>query len=431
MIESPAAGVIKTVRDDKRTEGAILIYDEGTEVVAPGIWILRGQGNSMVFELDVGLVIVDTGPGSRVTTGMIKALREVSDAPVHAICFSHGHLGYNNGLPLWLEHARSRGEPVPRTIAHANVSHRVARYRETMALQEQIAEIQFRRESGALRGKFPSQLPCESFEQALVIGDPQGRHIELLWAPSETDDAIAVWVPSQRILYGGPAVIDSTPNVGTPFRTQRDTVRWAETLERLAALRPVLAIREFGPPLVGEEDIQHVLGQTAKALRWVRTEVVRLMNAGMSERQMLAAIDFPPELFDVPWMQATYGDPRWIARDVFRSENGWWDRNPTSLHPASPEDAGAALAEAITDKQAVLAHACQLADQGKTQLALHVIDLLATLACAGPEIEEARRLKAIWMRKRASELKSFISKSVYHSAAQMLCEGRPARFGIT
>jgi len=29
---------------------------------------------------------------------------------------------------VWLEHARARGEPAPRTIAHANLPRRVARY---------------------------------------------------------------------------------------------------------------------------------------------------------------------------------------------------------------------------------------------------------------------------------------------------------------
>lgn len=407
-----------------------LISGEGMEPVAPGVWILHGQGNSAVFELADGVVIVDSGPGGRVTAGMIDALRKVTELPVLAICFSHGHLGYNSGLPLWLEHARARGEPVPRAIAHANLPKRVQRYRETMPLQEKMAEIQFRRPPGKMDGKLPANLPSETFDDRCVIGDPRASHVELLWAPSETDDALAVWYPSQRILYSGPSVIDSIPNVGTPFRTQRDPVRWAETLDRLALLRPALLIREFGPALVGETEVQHVLRQTSMALRWVREEAVRLMNAGMSERQMLAAIIFPPELFDVPWMKATYGDPAWIARDVFRSENGWWDRNPTSLHPAAPEDASAAILEAITDKRAVLERAAALADQGQTQLALHVVDVLATLTCGGAEVEEARRLKARLMRERASQTQSYISKSVYHSAAQMLDDGQAARFGI-
>ena len=350
---------------------------------------------------------------------------------VHAICFSHGHLGYNGGLELWLAHALARGETPPRCIAHANLPRRVARYRETMGLQERMAEVQFRRAIGSMKGKFPASMPTETFDEQLLLGDPQGVFVQLLWAPSETDDCIAVWHPGQRILYGGPAVIDFIPNLGTPFRTQRDAVRWADTLDRLAALDPAMVVREFGEPLVGEQQVQQVLGQTAKALRWVRVEVVRMMNAGMGERDILAAIDFPPELFEVPWMQPTYGDPAWIARDVYRSENGWWDRNPTNLHPAPREAADHAIAEAITDKQAVIAQASVLAEQGNTQLALHVIDLLATLQCDGVEIAQARQLKAQWMRQRASQTRSFISKSIFHAAAQMTEDGQAAVLGFT
>lgn len=412
-------------------EGAFLITGAGTESIAPGVWILRGQGNSIVFELAVGLVLVDAGPGGRVTAGMIEAVRKVSEAPVHAICFSHGHLGYNGGLEQWLAHARLRGDAAPRCIAHANLPRRAARYRETMALQERMAEVQFRRGAGSMAGKFAVSMPTETFADRLVLGDPQADHVELLWAPSETDDCLAVWHPAQRILYGGPAVIDFVPNLGTPFRTQRDAVRWADTLERLARLEPEQVVREFGEPLVGQAQVQQVLLQTAKALRWVRAEVVRLMNQGLGERQVLASLVFPPELFDTPWMQATYGDPCWIARDVYRSENGWWDRNPTHLHPAAPADADHVIAQAITDKQAVLAQASALAEQGNTQLALHVIDLLATLQCEGAEIAQARQLKAQWMRQRASQTSSFISKSIFHAAAQMMEDGEPASFGFT
>jgi len=410
---------------------AILVTAHGTQCVAPGVWILHGQGHSMVFELALGLVLVDAGPGGRVTAGMISALREVSQAPLHAVCFSHGHMGYNAGLPQWLEHARERGDPAPRVIAHANLPRRVARYQETLALQERMAEIQFRRPAGTMAGRLPVRSPTETFEDALCIGDPAGEHLQLLWAPSETDDCIAVWLPHQRLLYGGPAVIDSIPNVGTPFRSQRDTVRWADTLERLAALKPALLVREFGPSVEGEDVIARLLGRTQEALRWVRAEVVRLMNAGLNERQMLAAIRFPPELFDVPWMKPTYGDPCWIARDVYKSENGWWDRNPTSLHPAPPDAVAREIALAITDKAAILAHARTLADAGQTQLALHVVDVLATLACDGDEIQEARRFKAVWMRQRASETRSYVAKSLYHAGAEMMESGRTAGFGIT
>lgn len=410
---------------------AFLITGQGTREVAPGLWVLHGQGQSFVAELGAGLVLVDAGPGGRTTRAMISALRQVSDAPLLAICHSHGHLGYNAGVPLWLEHARERGEPPPRVIAHANVPRRLARYRETMPLQERMAEIQFRAAPMTRSGKLPVHEPLETFQERLVLGDAGNLQIELLWSPSETDDALAVWCPQHGVLYGGPTTIDSIPNLGTPLRTQRDARRWACSLERLADLGASRLVREFGDDIVGPSEVRDVLRLTAQALHWLRDETVRLMNEGWNEREILERIAPPPALFDRPWMRPTYGDPLWIVRDIWRSENGWWDRNPTQLHPAPLAATQQALADAIADKPAVLRQAEALAGRGEIQLALHVIDLLATLhGVADPSVAQARSLKARWLRQRASGVRSYVSKSLYHAGADALEQpGRP-HFGL-
>jgi len=399
----------------------------GIEAVGEGLWVLHGQGQSFVAETSAGLVVIDAGPGGSVTHSMITALRTVSQRAVHAVCFSHGHIGYNFGVPQWLENAACRNDAPPRLIAHRNLPRRYARYRETLALQERMAEIQFRQPHGSMH--FTLHDPNELFDERLVIGEGDSR-VELRWAPAETDDGIAMWCPTQQVLYGGPAVLHSIPNIGTPLRTMRDTVRWADTLDGFAQLAPKRLVREFGGAIEGAERVQTVLTQTAAALRWVRAEVVRLMNQGLNERQILDAIVFPEDLFSTPWMKPVYGDPSFIVRDVYRSENGWWDRNPTSLHPAAPEAVAAALADAIADKPAVLAAARKLADTGQLQLALHVVDLLATAGGTAPEITEARQLKAGWLRRRALEVPSYVSPSLYESAAVAI-EGPPERaFGM-
>lgn len=415
--------------DSKDDDKPFLLVGTGSETVAPGLHILRGQGQSFVAETDAGLVVVDAGPGGSVTQGMIDSLRALSDAPVHALCYSHGHIGYNDGVSQWLEHARQRGEPAPRLIAHRNVLRRHARYRETQALQHRMAEVQFNRSPGFFERRLAMHEPTETFDQRLVIGSGEQR-IELLWAPSETDDAIALWSPSQRVIYGGAALLDSIPNIGTPFRTLRDTVRWAGTLEALAALDPRIAVREFGPVIEGEAEVQKVLTHTARALRWLRAEVVSLMNQGLGEQQVLARMHYPEELFGVPWMKPTYGDPSYIVRDIYRSENGWWDRNPTTLHPEPPEAVGAAVARAISDKPAVIASARALADAGQWQLALHVVDLLATAHGDAPELIQARALKAAWLRERAAQVASYVSRNLYKVSADMIEQGTQGRFGI-
>jgi uncharacterized sulfatase len=395
---------------------------------APGVHVLPGMGNALAVETDRGVVLVDSGPGGGRTRGMIESLRQHTQAPVLAICYSHGHGGYNAGVPQWLADAKDRGDPSPRLIAHENLVRRYGRYRETEGLQKLFAELQFRLPLGSIE-RLAMTDPTETFSDSLVVTN-EGRTVELLWAPSETDDAIALWLSEERVLYGGAAVIPSIPNVGTPLRTLRDTVRWAETLERLAALDPVLTIREFGPHIEGRDQVQHVLLRTADALRWIRSAVVDRLNRGMNVEQIVADIEYPPELFEQPWMLPIYGDPEYIVRDICRSETGWWDRNPTTLHPSPPDARGSAVLSAISDRASVIERARTLASQGDTQLALHVIDLLALAPGDDPDVVEARRLKGEWARERAKQVSSFVSRSLYSSSAALIEEGKGDPAGI-
>jgi uncharacterized sulfatase len=400
-----------------------------TGTLARGVHVLGGMGNALTVETDVGIVQVDTGQSAKQAGKMLTRLRELTDAPLHAIAYSHGHLGYNNAVETWLEHAHSRGDAPPRVIAHENLVRRWRRYRETEGLQQLFIELQFRVPVGTVKEPLKLHMPSECFREALTLGTAD-RRVQLLWAPSETDDAIVLWIPNERLLYGGAAITPSIPNVGTPLRSLRDPVRWADSLDRLAALDPEIVVMEFGPPIEGRERIQEILGCTSAALRWLRREVVERINRGMGVLEIIHDIDYPDELFDQPWMRPLYGCPEYIVRDIFRAETGWWDRNPTHLHPAHPDEAGAAVLSAISDRGTVIDRARQLAEAGEHQLALHVIDLLALAPGDDPDVLEARQLKGELCNALAVQAQSFVSQSLYVSSARIIAKGARKPTGV-
>lgn len=409
--------------DANATSKNILTGAVGVRELNDHVLILPAQGNALAVKQPDGIVLVDSGSGRGMTARMIQHLREWSDLPVKAICYSHGHMGYNDGAGDWLRHAADRGDPAPELIGHANIARRFARYRETSGLQDTLNGMQFPQLKISPAGQ--NQIdPTRSFDDRLVLGEGATR-IELLWAPSETDDVLALWLPEDRVLYAGAAFPGTTiPNVGTPLRTQRFTIRWAETLDMLDALDAEILIQEFGPVVEGAEAVRHRLTTTAEALRWLRREVVDRMNRGMSDLEIIHDLDCPDALFDHTWMRERYGAVSYLVRDICREENGWWDRNPTSLHPAHPDTAQAAILSAITDPQAVITRARELADAGETQLALHVIDLLAQAPGDDDVLQQARQLKADLCRKRAEEIRPYVSKALYTSSANLLEQGR-------
>lgn len=408
-------------KEENNAGASILNGVAGGTTVKEGVHLLSAQGHVLVIELSDSVVMVDCGRGGKQTEELLAQLRGITDKPISALCYSHGHGGYNYGVPVIQAHNSERGDEPPMLIAQENTVKRFNRYRETRGYQGVLARMQF---PGMPRGsgKDMNVDPIVTFQESYVLNESHPR-VELLWVPSETDDALAVWLPDQGVLYGGAATPgDAIPNIGTPLRSQRLTIRWAESLDKMASLNAEILLTEFGSVVTGADAVRERLEKTAEALRWLRTEVVDRLNRGMSESEILADMDYPDHLFHVPWMKPNYGSPDYIVRDLIREESGWWDRNPTSLHPAAPEAVADAVWSAISDPEAIIKRATEIADGGDYQLALHVIDLVAL----GPEdnstVQETRKLKAAWCRSRAKEVKPYVSKALYTSSANLLEE---------
>lgn len=400
-------------RTDDALAGTNTLVDLG-----PGIFGQQQAGWLVTIETEEGLVQIDTGDQAQAS---LAAIRSRTDAPFTDIVFSHGHQRYNLACREWLlECIRTSGR-VPRVIGHANVARRQRRYLETNGLQNRLIERQFRYPRGSLAGRvFAFTEPTHPFTDRFVIETP-GRTVEVLAAPSETDDAVAAWIPEDRVLYGGPACIPFLPNVGSPQRPLRDPLRWADTLDRLAAHPAVVLIREFGEPLEGADLIQDYLASTAAALRWCHRAVVELMNEGHNAAEIVNTVVPDPAVFDRPWLAEGYTAIEHILRDVYRSQFGWWeDLNPTSLHPSHPRDVAREVRAAIADPEAVLARTRALRDDGQVTLALHVVDLLALGEGMDQVTVEARALKAELCRLAAVGNPSYVTQSLYLSGADEL-----------
>lgn len=400
----------------------------GTEfepfAVTEGVHIVATQGNGVVIDTDRGLLVVDAGPGASVTDRMIADVRTLSDAPVRGIIYSHGHVGYNSGAPQWVAEAIERGHEAPALIAHENTKVRYDRYRATFDYQVLLNSYQFpRAKKTALQGGLTFTDPKTTYSDRLVLDDPE-RPVEVFAAPSETDDCSGLWLPRQKLLYGGPAVISGFPNIGTPLRIQRLTHRWIETLDYMISLDAEILIPEFGDVVYGSNAVRERLVNTADALRWLESEVVERLNKGMIDTEIIHDLPDPGDRFDHPYLAPNYGSPEYVVRDLCREHGGWWTtKNPTDLHPAAPDAVATAILGAV-DPSHVVALAQQHFDAGEYQLALHVVDLVAMAPGDDAVLVEARSLKADCCDKLARQTEPFVSRSLYFGSSRLLRAGK-------
>lgn len=404
--------------DDQKRD-TILFDDFEPHSLADGVHLVPTQGNGLVVETADGIVLVDGGPGGPVTQGMIAAVRAITAEPVRAIVYSHGHLGYNSGVDEWIAHADTSGHPRPALVAHRNCKARYDRYRETRELQLFLATWQFPKSSRkGLEGSLTLVDPTVAFDDEYLLAD-NARPVVARWSPSETDDSVSVWLPEQKILWGGPCVINGFPNIGTPFRTLRLTRRWVDSLDAMMALDAEILVPEFGPITTGADEVRGRLQNTADALRWLIEEVTSRINRGMNDVEIIHDLEYPAEWADHFYLSANYGNPDYVVRDLFREQNGWWtSRNVTDLHPAAPDAAAAAVLSAV-DPVVVVERAKALMAEGEWQLALHVLDLVAGAPGDDPLLFEARTLKGDCAAALAQTCPTFVSRSIYKGAAML------------
>jgi alkyl sulfatase BDS1-like metallo-beta-lactamase superfamily hydrolase len=416
--------------DPNRTRGPEALTEsskplEGTEI-APGVHFLAGFGNTTILIGTEGAAVVDPGlftNGPRV----VRELRALTDLPLRYVIYTHGHFDHAFGTPALLEDAAARGHAAPDIIGHVNVARRFERYAKT---------------SGHLAGTFDAQFavwgpgggdvvrnaeyhpPTIAYEDRLVLDGLGGIPLECRHGLGETDDHTWVWVPDPKVIVGGDFIVSSLPNAGTPFRVQRYVLEWAEVLEEMAALEPAAIVSGHGGVFTSHS--HEMLVTTARALRYLDGEVVRRLNEGQWQEQILDEVELPDDLADNRFLQPLYGCTAFVVRDVMRRYMGWYDGNPSMLFPSTRADIAHEVVALSGGTAPLLARARALGasdDTAEIQRALHLVDFV--LFDGGDQLSEARTLKADLLELRATQERSFVAHNILASAAVFEREAEP------
>jgi alkyl sulfatase BDS1-like metallo-beta-lactamase superfamily hydrolase len=409
-----------------RDEPVNRITQELSEV-AEGVALVESFSHCVAFRTDDGLVLFDAssvGSGTKV----VAALRGWSDAPIHSLVYTHGHVDHVGGSAAVLADAESRGEPAPRVIAHENVPQRFARYRRTSGYNLLINIRQFgwlvagpaqaggsgelRPPSWQLPDDFlppdvaePDTLVRQSLE--LSVG---GLDIELHHARGETDDHLWAWVPGKRAICTGDLFIWNFPNAGNPQKVQRYPSEWAQALRAMVAKEPELLLPAHGLPIAGHDRIATVLTEVADALEYLVHETVTLMNEGAPLTTILHTVSVPESTLARPYLQPLYDEPEFVVRNIWRLYGGWYDGNPARLKPAADAAVAAEVAELAGGSAALVKRAEKLAADGDFRLACQLVEWAADADQENPDVHQARA--AIYSARSEAET-SLMAKGIF------------------
>ena len=383
--------------------------------VAPGTYFVPSFANAAALATVDGLVLVDCGL-AQMGPGILGKLRELTNLPVAAVIFTHGHVDHAFGVVAIDEEAERAGRARPKRYAHRKVSSRFSRYERTRGLNEHINRVQF----GLDHVRWPASFPWpdvvydETLE--LCVG---GERFELRHALGETDDATWVWAPERRVVLTGDLFIWCTPNCGNPQKVQRYPDGWADALEAMLALEPEVLLPGHGEPIVGRAAVADALGDTARWLRSLVDQTLERLNRGERAEAIAAAVKPPADLADRPYLQPLYDRPEFVVRNVLRLYGGWWNGNPADLLPA-PEAARASEIALLAGGVAPLcARARELATTDPA-LASHLLDW-ARLAAPGDRA--VLELQRDVYRARADAEPSLMARNIFESAIRAAEDG--------
>ena len=375
---------------------------------APRTWFITADYvNLAVFETDAGLLLVDTGTAESGET-VHELVRKETDAPLHTVVFTHGHLDHAFGLKPWLD----AGER-PRVIGHENLPRRFRTYMKTAYLNSHINSVQFGIDDPI---SWPHKVdefawPDTVYQNRLTLNFG-GERFELYHAKGETDDATWVWAADRNIVCGGDLLVGILPNCGNPQKVQRYPEEWADALEAIASIGADLLLPGHGKLVRGADVIRERCLTTAAALRAIVEQTLAGLNAGKNHEEILESIEIPPELAKHWYIDPLYDRPEFIARNVIRKYGGWWNGYSAELIPAPMAKRAAEIIRLAGGVDRLVARARELKDVDPA-LACHLAEWAALGA---PSSREAHQCAIEVFEARAEDEIALMARGIFNHA---------------
>lgn len=363
------------------------------------------MANSTSFVTDEGIVMVDSGV-IQVGPLIRDAVRGYTDAPLHTVVYTHGHIDHAMGVGAWLE----AGE-TPDIVAHEGVPVRFKRYQRMAELNEHINTIQF----GFRDVRWPREYhwPTTTYQDALTL-TIGGERFELRHGKGETDDATWVWAADRGLLATGDFWISCVPNCGNPQKVQRYPEEWVEAFEGMLALDAEMLLPGHGPLIVGAEKVRTAITDTADYLRSIIEQTLAAMNEGLPHDQIVERVKPPPSLADRPYLKPVYDRPEFIVRNLIRLHGGWWDGHPANLMPATEAAQAREIASLAGGADVLVKRALAVAEED-ISLACHLAEWAAL---AEPDNSDAQQCVRDLFSKRAEDESSLMGRGIYMYAAR-------------
>jgi len=375
--------------------------------VTEGVYSAVGYdiANSIMIEGDDGIIIVDTLSTYEAAKEVITEFRKITDKPVKAIIYTHGHLDHVHGTGAFLEEGPdieiyAHDSHVDFYINENGVLGPIAAMRTAHAIGAFLpAEGPDRFNAGVFGQSHPGTIayvtPTQTFSDDLEV-EISGIKLKMVFVAGESSDQIYVWLPDKKVLLIGDNAYAEIPNIYTlRGAVYRDPVNYVNALDKMIPLEAEYMVGSHLKPVAGKENIRDILVSTRDATQYIYDQTIRGMNNGYTADELSRMIELPEHLDNHPWLTKIRNDVSAHVKQIYYGNLGWFEGDPVFLNNISIKDRSQKIIEGFGGVDASILSMRDAIDNGEYEWAA---ELGAYILYSDLDNEEAKLLQAHVLR---------------------------------
>ncbi len=387
----------------------------GLYEVIPGIYQVRGVDLSDITFVrgKAGWIVFDPLVSAEAVRAATKLFQEKvgEGRPITAVIYSHthgDHWGGVRGLDLKDEDVASGKVQiiapvdfmeftVAENVFAGNAMNRRLFYQYGLLLPVSphgfvTQGLGHKISAGATGLITPTRFVSEPIEEFEVDGV---RMIFQNTPNTEAPREMNTYFPDMKALWMAENVTATLHNIYTLRGAQvRDPLRWSkyisEALYRFGKDAEVMFASHHWPRW-GNERIREVLRDQRDLYAHMNNQVLHFANQGVTINQIHNLYRLPDSILQKWHCRGYHGSPEHNSRGVIQRFLGFWDCNPATLVPLSPEDSAPLYVEMMGGSDKIMARGQALHNEGKYFLAQEIVNKLVQ---AEPSNQPAKDLLA-------------------------------------
>jgi alkyl sulfatase BDS1-like metallo-beta-lactamase superfamily hydrolase len=423
---------------------AILNMNYGLYEVVPGIYQVRGfdLANISFIRSESGWIVIDPLTARETAKAALDFINEkVGERPVVAVIYSHSHADHFGGVRGVVDEADvSSGKvkiiapvgfmdhAVSENVYAGNAMNRRLFFQYGVLLQRSpfghVDQSIGKNVAAGATGLIPPTVIIEKDIEELTV---DGVRMVFQNTPgTEAPAEMNTYFPQFRAFWAAENITGTIHNIYTlRGALVRDALEWSKQINKALYLFGQEAEVMFAShswPRWGNARVQEVMRAQRDTYANLNNGVLHLANQGVTINQVHNVYQVPESL-QKQWAARSYhGSVEHNSRAVINRYLGYWDGNPTTLIPLSPENSAPLYVEMMGGSARIIAKGRELHGQGKYR---HAQEILNKLVYAEPDNQEAKDLLADVFEQIGYQQESPSVRNSFLAAAYELRSGIP------